>query len=645
MLFTRLLILAFCLVGFTAARAQDNNPSAALPHNFQDRESNQWVIQPGGWFTMGGNVPTYANAAMLLYNGSQQLTQHLNRASVVAKTGELILVGEPRQPVNPRTRPVEVTRRILFNPDGPYVRYIDILKNPSAQDVSVTLQIQSVMNFGVQTANTITDPKAKSNVLGWTAQTHGAKAVVGMYAGKNSKFPIAITHQQGNNVVQASFSVNVPAGQEVAIAHFHGTVNGMDAGLEFVNSARESKLFADLPPAVRKVIVNFRLNNQFVGDRELLRGEAADVIEMRSGDVIRGTIKEQGFVVQTIFGNVEMPADKVLGGFNTGEFRPVQLLVTVDGELIGGHLTRDVISIELANGQTTQVPLSQISRFGYRKRAGEPEEMSLNKPFVELRSGDRVAIELPVEPIEFVTRLGSLQLPPSSVHTILFDSEEHGVHELRLVDGTKLAGLTAGETIVLKLANFERQITVQQSLVRSLRLSTKTLEEDDSAARLLLTSGDAILGGLVGTLKLQTTFDTITLNAAEVRALTRVERTGGVDVQVTLWDQSILSGALHEPLVTARVVGGIELKIPIALVQSYVQPLPQPSTTMVEQIRKLVKELSAEDWKARDLAESQLVALGPAVITTLKEMRDGEIPEGQQRIDNILKALEVEKGR
>ncbi len=327
----------------------------------------------------------------------------------------------------------------------------------------------------------------------------------------------------------------------------------------------------------------------------------------------------------------------MLGGFNSGDFRPVQLLVTGDSELIGGHLSREVIAIELANGQTTQVPLSQVARFGFRKRAGEPEDAILDKPFVELRSGDRVAIELPQTPIEFVTRLGALKLAPSSIHSLTLDSEDHGVHELRLVDGTKLAGLMTGETLVLKLATIDRQISVPQALVRAIRFSTKELEEDDSSARLLLSSGDSIQGGLVGTLKLQTTFDTITLNAPEVRALNRVDRSGGNDVQITLWDQSILSGALQEPLVTARVVGGVELKVPVALIQSYAQPLPQPSNAMVEQIRKLVKELSVEDWKARDLAESQLIALGPAVITTLKEMRDREIPEGQQRIDNILK--------
>jgi len=68
--------------------------------------------------------------------------------------------------------------------------------------------------------------------------------------------------------------------------------------------------------------------------------------------------------------------------------------------------------------------------------------------------------------------------------------------------------------------------------------------------------------------------------------------------------------------------------------------LPRPSASMVDRMKSMVAELSAEDWKTRDRAEAQLVAMGSAVAPILRELRPNQAPEAQQRIDSILKQLE-----
>ena len=59
-----------------------------------------------------------------------------------------------------------------------------------------------------------------------------------------------------------------------------------------------------------------------------------------------------------------------------------------------------------------------------------------------------------------------------------------------------------------------------------------------------LSNDDLLVGALVGELKLDTAFDTITLNAPEIKSLTRA-KDGGTDVQIELWDQSRVSGNLQ----------------------------------------------------------------------------------------------------
>ena len=62
---------------------------------------------------------------------------------------------------------------------------------------------------------------------------------------------------------------------------------------------------------------------------------------------------------------------------------------------------------------------------------------------------------------------------------------------------------------------------------------------------LRLGNKDQFVGTLAGQLKLDTNFDTITINAAEMRSMTRVAD-AGMDVQAVLWDQTAVSGQLQD---------------------------------------------------------------------------------------------------
>jgi hypothetical protein len=64
---------------------------------------------------------------------------------------------------------------------------------------------------------------------------------------------------------------------------------------------------------------------------------------------------------------------------------------------------------------------------------------------------------------------------------------------------------------------------------------------------------------------------------------------------------------------------------------------------MVGKIKSIVTELNSEDWKARDRAEAELTAMGPVVISVLKEVRNDQPPEAQQRIDQVLASVSKKK--
>src|SRR5205823_2222809 len=104
-------------------------------------------------------------------------------------------------------------------------------------------------------------------------------------------------------------------------------------------------------------------------------------------------LKDAGYKLQTAYGPVELPAEKVVGMMTVGAFRPAQLFITAEGEVIGGALEADAVALQMSSGQLTRIPLANITRLGYRKRAGEPEEWKFDKPMAFLRDGQRVGVQ------------------------------------------------------------------------------------------------------------------------------------------------------------------------------------------------------------------------------------------------------------
>jgi hypothetical protein len=237
-----------------------------------------------------------------------------------------------------------------------------------------------------------------------------------------------------------------------------------------------------------------------------------------------------------------------------------------------------------------------------------------------MRSGERIGVQVP--------------------------AYEHGIHEIALSDGSKFAGLVASEKFEMKLSaagNNNTSVTFPASAVGRIQFSPKVEDLDDSSPTLTLSNEDVLVGTLAGNLKLETAFDVLKLDAGQIKTLRHTK--GSVqDVQVTLWDETTVSGQLAETELTCNLRCGVAMKVPVALVEEYSQPTPQPSGQIVEKAKQLVSELSAEDWKARDRAETALVGLGPVIIPTLKQLRGGQKEEAQQRIDAVLKTLEKQGG-
>jgi hypothetical protein len=631
---TKALVIAFALALFLAPSLHAADQIVPLPYQSPDKDGNTWMVHFYGYLQMQGNMPVYSNAGVLSINGMNSAGRVVQRQGKIdGKTGELVLE-------NMQLGTVNVTRRFQFNKDQGYVRIIDVLKNTQNRDQPVQIVLASNVNYGVQNAQTLPDPKKKAQENAWVAQTSANnKAVVEIMNGTNAKSPFDIQYANGNSQVTAHLSVSIPASKEIAIMHIHAVTNGQADGVDFVKKFKEAKALKDVAPALRKLIVNFNAGSTLYGDYEILRGDMFDVVEMRTGDRFRGTLKDPDYQIQTFYGAVTVPADHVLSVLSIGAVRPRELVFTTEGDVIGGTLSRDKVSLEMTDGQTLQVPLAQVARVGYRKRPNEPEELPADKPYVLMRTGERVSIEMPQDPITVHTRFGPIKLQPDTLTSIVFQNEEHAIHEIHMTDGTRLAGLVDSVRFEAKLASSEQSIKFPLTNAARLQFRPEITDVDETAPQLRLANEELLVGTLSGKLKLDTGFSLLTLDADGIKALSRVPESPQ-DVHVTLWDETSFKGQLQEPDITCVTKDGLEVKVPIVLVDEYLQPQPKPSAAMVARIKELVGDLNADDWNARQKAQEKLTSMGTIAVAVLKEVRADQPEEAQSRITQILAAIE-----
>ncbi len=561
--------------------------NVSFPINTTDSSGNQWMIYPGGMLrqmsnTPQGNYQIYSQGAVLTIDGAQ--VNMGNQAQSDPKTGAVVVTGAAGN------AGMTVTRHILVNKEDGYVRYIDVLKNTQKQDKTVSLMLQSSFNYGINNARMIDDSSKKNQTqkdqnIAWVAQVPVGipQAIMEMYAGKGAKIVPSINNPPGNNFVQATLQLKVPAGKEVAVMHLHSVMGSQDEATRFVRDLKESKLMATIPAALRGLIVNFKGGDNLFGDYELLRGDLFDVVELRGGDQIRGNLRESAYTLDTFYGKITLPVANVIGLINVGAFRPRQLIVLRDGEIFGGRMDRDAIAVQLSSGQTTNIPLGQISRVGYRKEPGEKAATKFTQPMVMLRSGDRVAVALPTELLTVATRYGELHLPASSIAAIVFQSEDNGVHTIYLTDGSHFAGLAMGSAFEMKLldAGAGQVVKFPATAISRMQFTPQMPEvDDDSAPTLQLATGDLLVGALEGALKLDTAFDTLTIDARQIKSMTHAGQSA-TDVQVELWDETCVSGRLQEQELACRLKSGGVMKAPVGLIDQYTQPI-KPGSPPVE---------------------------------------------------------------
>jgi hypothetical protein len=599
-----------------------------FPCALKDGGGHQWDIQRYG--TVGQGTNRAYNRGLYLYvNNSRALFSSRGRINA---SGDEVELG-------PYTRNnLRISRRVKVYRDRGLARWLDIFENPTSGNIAVSLRLYSNMISTV--GRTISSSgkgtfTAKDTAFVTVTSVANVPALMHYVCSKRSKVRPTVTVQ--GNTINVYYQLTVPAGKTVVLCYFESQNRSAAALTKLMDGFRPYTALKDLPSSVRKLLINMPVSGG-IGQVELNRSTSNDVVYTRHGDPIFGTIANESFRLETLFGTITMPAKDVVGLASAGEADQGFRVALVKGQVIAGKVPKQAaVQIELPSGGTLKVPFGAVRQCAYRISKDKPEEAAFAGPLIVLRTGDRVAFEPDDEQFRLRTRHGTVDLDPDDLLRIVLDRPGNGVHRAIFLNGSQLAGFLEPKQIPLAL-KIGPELTIGRELVAQVQFA----EEQEPHATLdsvLLSNDDELFGRFAEqALTLETKYGKVTLHPESIRAMS-FSRTHLRRVSLTLWNGSVLRGHCDKQTLAFQITPGPTLGISIGQYVQVRRSQALPPKEVREKLRRWVGQLGAESYKDREAATEALIKMGKGVVPLLREYLDTSDPEVRQRIEEIIERL------
>ena len=593
-----------------------------------DGAGYRWDIQRYGSVGSGTNN-AYSGGMYCRINGTNVRSN--NNQGWTNAAGDEIEIG----PYS--VRGLKAYRRIKVYKDRFMARWLDILQNDSSASITVSVQMYTSTCWTIGTTLTSTG-SAAFGAKDWafiTKTTPGnpAPALLHVVGDKRSKVRPTVTIR--NNQITVSYSITVPARGTAVLCHFEAQ-QSMDALRKQMKTLRTRKLLADLSPAIRKLIVNFSHGGGLFGI-DLERTASADSVRLKQGDPINGTVKNESFQVRTLFGELTLPAAKVIGMVaSTGEDDSVRFVLT-DGQVVNGIPSGEKLQVLLPTGSLLKIGLSEINYWSYRISKQRPEEIKFSGPIAVLRTGDQLAFKAGATKLRFRTRHGTIALDPPHIERIVLDNPSDAVHRAYLLNGTVIAGFLEPRELTLSL-KLGKKLSIPRDMVSHLRFAPES-DPAEGLTHMVLSNGDQLFGRLaMPVMTLASNYGEAKVKPVNITSM-RFSPTHLGRAVIELWNGTILRGQLKEPELSFQVHPGPLLKIHANQVVAIVRPGVLPPERVLKKVAELVALLGSESYQDRKRATDELSGMDQSIAPMLKKYLSSTDPEVRRRIEDILQKL------
>ena len=592
----------------------------------QDGGGYRWDFQYYGNIYSGTNY-AYSGGMYCQINGSN--FQAPGQSGWTNKAGDEIEMG----PIS--RNGLTISRRVKVYKDHPMARWLDIFENPGSAPVTVQIAIYTCTNYTIsQTVTSSGGAAFGEKDIGFRVQTQGGNSPPTLHVVTSKRSKIRPTVQIQSNQIYVRYSLTVPPRKTAILCHFESQNRDAAAHDKLMKKFPSYQLLRDLPGSVRAMIVNMKAGGG-IGGVDLDRSETSDSVLLKGGDPIFGVIKNTTFKIQTLLGELDLPADRIVG-MAGGRSRNVRF-VLLDGQVVSGRLAAPVLQLDLDGGGLLRIPFDKIAQWSYRVTDSKPNDEKFGGAYIVLRTGDRLRFDPKALEIKLLTRHGLVALEAQRLLELTMDNPGNAVHRAVFLNGSRLGGFLEPEMLKLKL-NLGKTVTVSRDMVAQMRFAENE-QPDSTLTRVVLTNGDELFGALTaGKFKLTTDYGQIEIDPSRVKTMKfRPEDLGRTIVG--MWKGSILKGRLGQSQLGFAISPKTVLNIYAGQFVSIECPLPMPPKAARDEVEKLVAQLGAESYEDRQDASKKLVKMGKNILPILKDHLKTGDPEVRQRIEDVMEQL------
>lgn len=532
------------------------------PVSLTDGRGQLWDIQYDG--TVGdGTMDTFDGAVTIEVDGFQGSYSGMQFLLEDGRTVAIptVVIGR-----------LMITRMIYISPDDGYARWVDVLDNPSNQPTTARVTYAFAMGSDDGTTLVTTtsgDALVDSDDRGWVsddASEVGDDPAFGLIFGDDGTGAGAAPTAQffaGNDMPTVSFSVDIPANGSAALVLLMTQRTTRVDAVQWLADTDPRSLMGDVSaPVVNFSGVGggptFRISG-------LLRGSERDVVELRNGDRLEGTVTDKSWTVETAHGVVAVKLKDVAGLVAGEPGWGNDAVVLLRGEVLVGHLDAEPVTMQLPLGRKLTLPRETIARIGMRHRGEAEESYTSTDDIALLVHGDRLQGKILTQSFGVATPYGNMGIDRDRVAGIDFRAEDGRLHRVRLADGSTISGIVDGPGVVFR-HHGGQELELALSELVALEVPGLLIEPaiDPDAPVVSLANGDTWYAQLVTeTMPFRSTVGSFDLRLEEIRSL-RILDTATGEAVVRLTDGGTLSGRLTTSSLSWRLVCGFEVTLPLS---------------------------------------------------------------------------------
>ncbi len=601
-------------------------------HVMTDGGGFRWDIQHYGTVYNGSNY-AYCGGMYFQLNGSNFRVR--NNTGIANKAGDEIELGPWKR------NNLQIHRRVKVYNDAPLARWLEIMHNPTSQDITINARLYSSFNYGMEQFKT-TGGGGSFGPDDWAytlkMRRNGSPYVMHIVAGEKASVRPGVRNDGSN--VYVTYNVVVPAGKTAIICSFAAQNNDLDTHQKFMKKFRPSRYLRDLPPAVRGMIINMKARSGFAGV-DLDRDDSADVVFVNDRGIKKGRITNKSFRAKTFFGPLDLPAEKVIGmAAAPGDSQSVRFVLS-DGQIICSAVPEGKINLALPTGGELNIPFDRIGQWSYRVSESRGDDIAFAGPAAVLRTGDRLLFDPDALKLTFRTRHGGLSLQAKDLLSVVMDNPDNGMHRAMFLNGSSLGGILAGDRVSLQL-KLGKNIEISRHMLMGLEFAEEEAP-DPTLSKLVLSNGDELFGKLAEKeIEVADEFGNVRIKPRNILWMAFSSADAGW-AAVKLWDDTDLAGRISPNVLSFNVVPGPTIKLNAAQIVSIASPETLPPDEMVAEARKHIACLGRESFKDRQEATEKLIKMGKPVAPLLRKHLSDTDPEVRQRIEQIIEAIGADK--